>query len=548
MSQDFVPPSELDSHFGKPPELPWTLLALTRRLERYGLDWTPSVEFLTCHVPVIVDCLWQRLLQAVRHPVTVGTLYGHRAVQVLGLYLYVRQEDHNGTLDVSTFGCDGHGRPAWTIPHEAGINLSNPAQGWGWLDRVQGIAAWEIRRFLQGRRETFKTDLLDRYLAELFAHLRSQLRRHADLSLMRRRIARALQLDSQTMDMAYRLTEATPAALSPTPRSYNLAIRFRSQLEAVRRTHPGLLPLVAAGLEERRIDDRLPPLQALKAALDEEGLPPRIWRLLLKASPRVFLPIRSARSWFRSNWQRMLQILRVYADFGIDRELPVSMATALLRLEDDPDYQYGPYDDQQAPWRDQVGRAFRSLLRDSAGASRREELEAVLYWLVKARPRLDHCQRKAGWPWLVRQARDWELREHLQQADAEGAAPRTMPAQVVDGLLLQPICTRSALWEEGKAMRHCAFDRLHAMIDGTHLLFSVRRARRPGRRLATAELCRDEGAWRVGQVAGFANEAVDPRIGRAVERLAGRLNFGEVMLREARTGRENPVGQERSAA
>lgn len=155
--------------------------------------------------------------------------------------------------------------------------------------------------------------------------------------------------------------------------------------------------------------------------------------------------------------------------------------------------------------------AARHALARRGGLPGPAELGDVLEWLDEAYGTLDKRQRDAGWAWMLGEARTWIQRRRLEIESAASGPWRVPFASDEDrGWIARPITSAVALWDEARAMRHCVFDPLERSRTGDWLAVSVREARCPDRRVATAVLARGVPGYAVREVRGFANADPPP--------------------------------------
>ena len=82
-------------------------------------------------------------------------------------------------------------------------------------------------------------------------------------------------------------------------------------------------------------------------------------------------------------------------------------------------------------------------------------------------------------------------------------------------------------WEEGRAMRHCAYDLVLGCETGVCWVVSVTKE---GARVATLELRRTDGNWRIHQLAGKANARCNTAIWSASLQLANDLTVTQDLI------------------
>ena len=134
--------------------------------------------------------------------------------------------------------------------------------------------------------------------------------------------------------------------------------------------------------------------------------------------------------------------------------------------------------------------------------------QTILGWLAHERPALDANQWRAGWPALCRAHLGWlrrrfDLRWESRVGPFEG-----------EGWRVRPLTSGLELLEEGHRLQHCAERYICACHQGRYRMFTVE-CPKSGAPAATIGLVRKEGAWRLDQVRGKANQ----NAGEAMDRL-----------------------------
>jgi hypothetical protein len=167
--------------------------------------------------------------------------------------------------------------------------------------------------------------------------------------------------------------------------------------------------------------------------------------------------------------------------------------------------------------------------RDQAGQldAFAQELRDLLWWSSMVSVSPDKNQKRAGWPWLRRQAQAY-LRMENQIANAATKYWSTrLPAMDIDGYEVFPLDTAEKLIRAGFAMRNCLADRVEDCATGKSEYYVVRE-----RQSSKPEYCVrfdfDEDGDTLSGVKGFANSGAP----KEIMELAGRLH---VRLREAQS-------------
>lgn len=481
------------------------------------IRWCPALDLLSVHDADFATGMWQGLLAAVDDPVRVSYDEGQRIVQVLGVARFRRAAA--GPISVE-LRLDRGGEMAWVGVAARDIVVHGIPAGWYWLDIVRCAAAHEIEADSISRTGGCDPAAIDCYCEALFAHLRRRLARQADLRLMRRRVAQALQLDADALRLARRLIQIPTDWGLARMSYYNAALRHLQSLRVLERELPAAVPLYAAVADRDDFPRQAQPACALRAFLLAQGLEPRSWRLLARAGQRLWLPIRQ---FYRGDaGEAMLDYLRLLQRLDIGCEPPAWLAWCLLAQAANPENRHPAQLQAIEPYLASIGHAARAYLSLPQRDASRVELALIANWISAARPEFDKMQRRAGWSWLVRSAARWE------QSRVDAAPSRRWPVplhrHVAGATVCELLDSALALQLEAQAMHHCIADFAGECERGDAVVASIREASRPDGRVATALLRRSEDRWRVEQVRGVANVDPDRRAVHAAQELAAAIN------------------------
>jgi hypothetical protein len=97
----------------------------------------------------------------------------------------------------------------------------------------------------------------------------------------------------------------------------------------------------------------------------------------------------------------------------------------------------------------------------------------VVDWLSTLLKPLTRTQKRGGWLWLLRKAREWKTGEDLRAQAQYGHWPTPFRTQQAGPLLLRGISDAHSLWAEGKAMSHCVGNYAAQCASGESLVCSV---------------------------------------------------------------------------
>lgn len=506
--------------------------------------WIPPAALADRLDSAWVESVWSRLWQAVRDPVQRLEFDGAVQVQVLGVMRWRREPGAEGRVRVRVYapvdGADvagASGRCAWRVPLDHSIVLRPVLGDWAWLGAIEALCTVEALAQQAGRAGSEPDPKAVHAAVEsLFRHFRQRLTASGELRTLRRTVMAALPLDAQLLRICDRLVSfghapQTPQALRlaegarPTRRTledFRLVEAHATALRTLERKFPQLVAPYAALCESRGFPKAADPVEALHTHLLGLGFAPRTWRLLLDASPRLLLPLRSFYSGPAGD--AVLDFLRILEDFGARRAPPPWFVWCALSTVANPEYRFNQHHDELMPGWPAWGVALRHLEQRADDPPPRDEVAAVAVWIYRSRPVLDKRQRQAGWPWMLRAARRWAERERAAQ-ERQGqrwtspvASPEGVQAVERLGYRLQPLEDGLALWDEGQAMRHCIADSLRDCVAGQVRVYSVRSLAEPTRRLATVRLRRWLRTWSLDGVRGFANQDPPPALRRAIDR------------------------------
>lgn len=282
---------------------------------------------------------------------------------------------------------------------------------------------------------------------------------------------------------------------------------------------PGMLPFLRIVARDRHASGHPEPLAALRGELLANGLEKAAWKWL----PRwEFDAFRNLDGWLAPIPVALLANLL----FHMGVHTPPSphlvkyvRSAALYRCDSRPlDFERHPR------W------FMRALLQGVAATVTRdqhEELEAELPrcidWLLDAEPQPDANQQRAGWPWVVAQAR--EFLASRERGRRPWAVP--VPEATFGNWWVVPIANAAELAEEARAMRNCLEEYREDCEAGSAIVFSIRDAL-TAERAACFCVGREEpgGDWKLEQVAGPGNARVSDELYAIASIVALRLAGG----------------------
>lgn len=522
--------------FGLMPDIVWGVVPLPEARSKISiLNEAPPEHVRHLHDPWFFRLLWDRLLARIRRPVRVHEGDdGHRLVEVLGDMVVERATD--GQLTVRAWECEHIGRPVLVEILAYRVALVGMPWRWLWLKAMAKNAAVEVRHWathhVAGQRQEVTMAMATDYTAWAFGIYEKEIRRHCDLRVMRRRIAGALKLDPWAVQVAARLIRPHPMPDTPMVAQYNLVLRHRADFESLWRDAPHLVPLFGALCENRDFPASGEPTARLKHNLRQRLKGSTVvWRLLARGNGRALQPVRDL--YKGTVGMAVMDYVRVLHGLGFQEQPPNWLIPQVLNLWGNTENRQESYWTHVFGCREDGYRhVVQAFLRchgrvETPDDGLVNEVELVLRWAHDSDElvRLDTPRRKGGWPWLVRRALGWtQEREHRLRLDSR-PWPVLFRSMCQKGLSAYVLADELALWEEARAMRHCAHSLAEDCRKGEAMLLSIRRGEQ---RLCTFGLVRKQGEWEFWQAKGKANSPVSAKLKSALVELVHRVNQWEL--------------------
>ena len=389
------------------------------------------------------------------------------------------------------------------VDHPATVRPLAPLGSWHWLagfiNRHRALVQAVMRAVAP---DPDGADEYGQRLAKwLRRGLRTALRRSGAMPGLRRAIRDSLPYRRDQLELACRIRRDPGMPMCAA--DLLEVLRAEPDYRALRSESPTLLHLCSLTTDPDRPGRPNVP-QRLKSQLRELGLGRAGWRLVCRHGVRAYAALMEGER-DRDNIAAIViagaNLIAACQRPGLP---PVELMRQLGELEHENDTgdPLVPMPLLRAAWDAALALPTRHARRAfAAGAFAR----AATWW----RSARDRPAIPPGIPWAWFDARTtaWEQRERaLRTTDAlQWTGP--VAAFECQGVRVVPLESLVALWDEGLAMRHCVGGEnfAKACLAGTRRVYSLRDAR-SGRRLATASCLRKPGeAWRLGQVAGFAN-------------------------------------------
>lgn len=295
---------------------------------------------------------------------------------------------------------------------------------------------------------------------------------------------------------------------------YSLIWRHERAFSTVARENARLLSLAFKAVEEGEIDASGDLVAQLYDGLRTRGVPRATWRRLAQHGASFLLP--ALRHFDGLLLDATAMYLRALSAAQIS--FPPGDAVLSLWLRNWPGRVNLPELIHEGEGRNSpVLAAFLREGQRVAGTLEAavwvEDAPIVLEWAYTERPELDKLQRRAGWPWLMRQARAWDRRRLLLSHKGPREWPCTLPRYEADGYCSTAIGTLEALVDEGAAFHNCLGTMAGECQRGYAQFFAVR-CSQTGARVAVAAVAwhSERQAWLLGNLKGPANTEVPPQV------------------------------------
>ena len=478
--------------------------------------WQPPAELAHLHHPAFVQDFWQRLLHRVEHPVEIDQSLGVRRLQVLGTGVFEFAPD--GRIATSIWRCPLGAPPERVAIAPDRITVDGVPFRWHWLDEVifEGFVVEYLDAFGDEARPG-----LDAYARWLFARLRRALVRHTDLRTMRRTIREALAIDPWVLAVARR---AELSALATRAGTVNRVIEHREAVEKLDHEAPNLIPLYLTLARDDWARDPAEATQRLRSYLASLGYSPRLWRALTKAKGRL---LRDFLVFYRSDpRESTLDFLRVLDLLGTRSIPPRWFLWTLMQQHGSPGSPPRAYfarvDDLRAAWR-RLAHLVESECSDEQRWWQEGTFHLIASWLASGEKAVGpEVHRRLDWEGYFRRAREWRAWRRARMFHRTAWATPFCRLWV-GALEVVALPSAFELWKEAWWMHHCADKFADRCAKRGLLIVSIRKAGRT-RPLATAALRRDDSAWSLEAITGFANALAPDEAVRAAFEVLDRLN------------------------
>jgi hypothetical protein len=501
-------------------------------------EWlsTPPPEALAhVHRPARISNIWEQVLTLLRNPIETHHLSGGLDVfNLLGVAIIVRST--SGCLTPYLWCQQAIDKPYIDRIRASTVILQDMPSQWIWLDRLLGFAKQEYGTELDLLRTEVTPEELAGYFQWVNRLFRKQIRQHADMGQVRRRIATALALDPTALRRARCGVPRGRILHLATVQDYNDALLMASELDPLAVDAPHLLPLYMALGQHIEFPNDGEPVQRLKTFLLRKGFKECHWRYIAHCNRRLVQPMRHV--YIADDVpSETLDYLRIVCSLGLRQQLPEPLANTLFAV-------WGHAADRSSSyWRlASVHQSYPHIMKLAVARFGtldfdvlQEELLAIIRWAWDIKLKLTTDQRREGWVWLLRQAR-----AHIQMLDAKQQGENVrwqVPAKVhtAGAYQLRFLASSYDLWEEAKTMRHCADTYVERCQTSTARLASVSSNQR---RVATAMFAWTGDKLVLTQISGIANRPVGTALSTALEilHIEGAKAHFDNLAQEVRSG------------
>lgn len=381
-----------------------------------------------------------------------------------------------------------------------------------WRRRVVDGLRASLRCWLVAQSAIANAPLADHVLEAVIvgawrsAHVEKTLRRHAGTKAMRLRIRAAIGMDPEIMAIArasrlcVKHHHVTQSWLTFVWRNLDVLLRIRQQT-------PNLLAPVAEHMYRYGTAPSQDPVREFVKWLISNGVKRAGFMLLARRSARPFRTV--VQRWHEGFALDALVLAMLHAQ-GPAGARPLS--PILYRVA------YDRFEAGTTPMRLQAlleplparffsvaqAAADRCHSADRLTSFLRNEYCLVMdWWLFRARSHCDTALPAGTWTQWLRLARQDQARDRARIRTASWPCP-LMSWRVPEATVIA-LSTPLALYEEGCALRHCAYDHVDACKLGRVLLFSARLRHQGKAERGTIGLRSDDGKWRLWDIRGTCN-------------------------------------------
>ena len=460
--------------------------------------WEPPPKSVDAvHEPEFVLSVQQRVQSQVNHPVVVSHDHsGRRVLQVLGCYIFLEQK--NRCWRVYEWSYQSLGRMTLSeVPANNVVAQSCPWR-WQWLQSLIRPLALEYDDWRVRKGHKCNPAAAARYSRWLVHTLEKKLR----VDGLQSEISRQMLLDPWALKVASKFLRPHNMPNRALLADYNCVIARRSSFAKLESDGPQLIGLYGALCRVRNFPRTGEPVQRLRAYLGTNGVHPHTWIAIVNAPARLWLVLN--RFYTGVSAVELLDLISCIDWLGFDQPPSKWLLEALLTPHGGPGSRYTTYGflmrKCEQVWR-HVVRLLAHIEKPTEGQS--QDLKRVVDWAGQTEKKeITRAQRQAGWPWLIKKSLQWEEQRtvEIQSSGKTWWVPaKTITVKEFEFRFLS---TPLEVWEEGQAMRHCAYDLVLGCETRICWVVSLRKDET---RVATLELRRTGEKWWIRQLAGKAN-------------------------------------------
>ena len=478
----------------------------------------PSTDVAAIHDPEFAVNIWGRIQKELDRPVVVSRdSAGRRVLKVLGCFLLLEQA--NKCWRFYEWKYESIGIVKVVEASTGDVVAQSPPWRWQWLRSLAHPIALEYTHWRWARRYPTSPATAKLYSERLLQILETKLRPDG----VRATLTKYLALDVWALKIASRFLRPHNRPQRALLADYNCVLARRTTFAKLESDAPHLIGIYGALCRARGFPRTGEPLQRLREYLVANRISPQTWIAILNAPARFWLI--ANRYYTGATDGQVLDLIRCIDLLGFDRAPTTWLVDTLLAPHGGPGSRYPNYASElckgEAVWR-HIVRLLTDIEKPTEVQSL--DLKRVVDWAGQTgQNQLTRAQRQAGWRWLVGKSLKWEKQ---QKAELESSGKTWwVPAKefAVAGHEFRFLTNPLEVWEEGQAMRHCAYILVRGCETGVCLVVSIRRS---GERVATLELRRTGEKWWVHQLAGKANRPCTGAVWSAISLLLVLLHAG----------------------
>lgn len=485
----------------------------------------PPAALLPAHDTALVDEWWARAVRELRCPTEIWVdKAGVRHIRVVGGAIF--SVDPAGDVRAWMWQSSLAGQHQLLPIYD--VSVGPCPRGWIWSHRWKLGLQVEIRDRAERRGVALTEQLVVQYADWLVGRFRVETEASFNLAHLRMKVGRTLVLDRLSLQAA-RQSRVRRDLDHVELTTYNRVLKHRTALRRLYRDAPRLLGLFALLVDLEGFRALGEPVERLKVFLRAQGLSERGWKVIQGCGPGLLKPLTILKN---ADAGQAIAYLKMIDGLGWTREPDIEFMSRLLDalaifLEPNglpyPPLTFAPRTMQRiVGWFEAGDAAVRAEIL--------EHLALVARWLVaEGIEKTGTLSRHPGWRTIVNRAMTWDRRSEVARRTPEkwpGPASWAVPGSVqVNYLSVRFISTALDLYDEGHALRHCAFDYLDECQEGPVLMVSIRREC-TGKRVATAMYRLRDNGWVLDQVKGFTNRDPSDKAEVAAMVIEDMLNHG----------------------